>query len=125
VKISVTRTPRARCALADFALVNCNLEYVLMRAFVLSLSLLIPFAAAPADLLSNTTAPSTQPLQMPDGSKHWRVSMRRPTHEQAENSIVDLIAQGLGNASWCENGWEETARTTPIRGFLLIEGRCK
>lgn len=79
-----------------------------------------------ADLL---TPPSPTlilaPLQMPDGTKRWRASTRPLKHEHAEAGLQDLIAQAMARAAWCPNGWEETQRSEPLKGFLLIEGRCR
>lgn len=65
------------------------------------------------------------PLQMSDGSKLWRFATKAITHDHAEESLRDLIAQGMGKALWCPNGWEEIRRTEPSKGLWLIEGRCK
>lgn len=66
-----------------------------------------------------------QGLQMPDGTKRFRISLKLPTGEEVEMRTIDMIAQGLANIHWCGNGWEETKRTAATLGITLIEGRCK
>lgn len=78
-----------------------------------------------SDSMLKASAGALAPLQMPDGSKVWRFSTKELKGEEIEMRLTDLIAQGLARAQWCSNGWEETKRSVPSRGFLLVEGRCK
>ena len=71
------------------------------------------------------TPVAVQALQLANGKKEFRFSTRIITHENAEASLNDLIAQGLANAHWCPDGWEVRSRSTPTRGFWLVEGFCK
>jgi hypothetical protein len=86
-------------------------------------------AALPIPAIAQLADPLTSgilvPTQMPDGSKLWRFSVKELKGEALEIRYTDLIAQALARSQWCSGGWEETARSTPSKGFVFIEGRCK
>jgi hypothetical protein len=63
------------------------------------------------------------PRQLADGTKTW-VFTRGVRKPDGAAVLADLIAQGLANAHWCNNGWEQTSNSV-VSGTLVIEGRCK
>jgi hypothetical protein len=103
-----------------------------MRAALLMSALLtVPAMAEDTGVLgfgesmAKASAGALTPLQMPDGSKLFRFVGKELKGEEIEMRYADLIAHALGKALWCSAGWQETKRSTPTRGFVLIEGRCK
>lgn len=77
------------------------------------------------EAMSSASTGALVPLQMPDGTKLWRYSRKEMKGPDVELRLTDVMAQAMAAARWCPDGWEETKRSTPTRGFVLIEGRCK
>ena len=54
------------------------------------------------------------------GQQKWRFVYRN----LSEETIQAFLESEINKAKICQNGWEELSRE-PVRGDMLIDGRCK